>query len=203
MIDIYMNGAEVHAETPEEEREASLILSAALSGKKIPAGGCICPDQRDSTVGKGITMRFCDGTDMTITPTSDAEGNPELEICKALDNKNVMKKENSMQTFYDDTLKHLDPFATLSAGLEGKYLCYGGGVKPLQRGKSFAEGFIMRLADRPDNPENTIISVEPWLNKDGAPQLKMTVYQAAGSVQRAQANEQAVEWAVRLEAVLC
>ena len=80
MIDIYMNGAEVHAETPEEEREASLILSAALSGKKIPAGGCICPDQRDSTVGKGITMRFCDGTDMTITPTSDAEGNPELEI---------------------------------------------------------------------------------------------------------------------------
>ena len=43
----------------------------------------------------------------------------------------------------------------------------------------------MRLADRPDNPENTIISVEPWLNKDGAPQLKVTVYQAAGSVQRA------------------
>lgn len=33
MIDIYMNGAEVHAETPEEEREASLILNAALSGK--------------------------------------------------------------------------------------------------------------------------------------------------------------------------
>ena len=98
-----------------------------------------------------------------------------------------------MQTFYDDTLKHLDPFATLSAGLEGKYLCYGGGVKPLQRGKSFAEGFIMRLADRPDNPENTIISVE----------LKMTVYQAAGSVQRAQANEQAVEWARRPETVLC
>lgn len=25
MIDIYMNGAEVHAETPEEEREASLM----------------------------------------------------------------------------------------------------------------------------------------------------------------------------------
>lgn len=45
MIDIYMNGAEVHAETPEEEREASLILSAALSGKTIPAGGCICPDR--------------------------------------------------------------------------------------------------------------------------------------------------------------
>ena len=35
MIDIYMNGAEVHAETPEEEREASLILSAALI-KGIP-----------------------------------------------------------------------------------------------------------------------------------------------------------------------
>lgn len=42
MIDIYMNGAEVHAETPEEEREASLILNAALSGKTTPAGGCIC-----------------------------------------------------------------------------------------------------------------------------------------------------------------
>lgn len=41
MIDIYMNGAEVHAETPEEEREASLILNAALSGKTTPAGGCI------------------------------------------------------------------------------------------------------------------------------------------------------------------
>ena len=48
MIDIYMNGAEVHAETPEEEREASLILSAALSGKTIPAGGCICPDHSSS-----------------------------------------------------------------------------------------------------------------------------------------------------------
>lgn len=47
------------------------------------------------------------------------------------------------------------------------------------------------------------MSVEPWLNKDGAPQLKMTVYQAAGSVQRAQANERAVEWAGRPEAVLC
>ena len=81
MIDIYMNGAEIHAETPEEERETSLILNAALSGKTTPAGGCICPDQRNSTVGKGITMRFCDGTDMTITPTSDAEGDPELEIC--------------------------------------------------------------------------------------------------------------------------
>ena len=108
-----------------------------------------------------------------------------------------------MQIFYDDTLKHLDPFATLSAGLEGKYICYGGGVKPLQPGKSFTGGFKMRLTDRPDNPENTIISVEPCLNKDGAPRLKMTVYQAAGSVQRAQANEQAVEWAGRPEAVLC
>ena len=40
MTDIYMNGAEVHAETPEEEREASLILNAALSGKTTPADGC-------------------------------------------------------------------------------------------------------------------------------------------------------------------
>lgn len=46
MIDIYMNGAEVHAETPEEEREASLILNAALSGKTTPAGGCICRIKR-------------------------------------------------------------------------------------------------------------------------------------------------------------
>lgn len=36
-----------------------------------------------------------------------------------------------------------------------------------------------------------------------APQLKMTVYQAAGSAQRAQTNEQAVEWAGRPEAVSC
>ena len=76
---------------------------------------------------------------------------PEVAPCPAggeLENMIInMKKEDAMQTFYDDTLKHLDPFATLS--------------------------------DRPDNPENTIISVEPWLNKDGAPQLKMTVYQAA------------------------
>lgn len=35
MTDIYMNGAEVHAETPEEELEASLILNAALSGKRL------------------------------------------------------------------------------------------------------------------------------------------------------------------------
>lgn len=122
---------------------------------------------------------------------------------KALDNKKVMKKENAMQTFYDDTLKHLDPFATLSAGLEGKYICYGGGVKPLQPGKSFAGGFKMRLTDRPDNPESTIISVEPCLNKDGAPQLAMTICHATGSEQRAQTNEQAVEWAGRPEAVLC
>ena len=44
MTDISMNGAEVHAETPEEEREASLILNAVLSGKTTPADGCICPD---------------------------------------------------------------------------------------------------------------------------------------------------------------
>ena len=63
MTDIYMDGTEVHAERPEEEREASLILNAALSGKTTPADGCICPDQRDSTVGKGFSMRFCDGYD--------------------------------------------------------------------------------------------------------------------------------------------
>lgn len=77
MTDIYMNGAEVHAETPEEEREASLILNAALSGKTTPADGCICPAQRDSTVGKGFSMRFCDGTDMTVTPTLDVEATPK------------------------------------------------------------------------------------------------------------------------------
>ena len=58
MIDIYMNGAEVHAETPEEEREASLILSAALSGKTIPAGGCICPDQRIPRSVKALQCVF-------------------------------------------------------------------------------------------------------------------------------------------------
>ena len=110
-----------------------------------------------------------------------------------------MKKEDAMQIFYDDELNHLDPFANLSAGLEGKYLCYGGGVKPLQSGKSFAEGFIMRLADRPDSPENTIISVEPCLNKDGTPQLEMTIYQANCNEQRAQANEPALKWAGRPE----
>lgn len=99
-----------------------------------------------------------------------------------------------MQIFYDDTLKHLDPFATLSAGLEGKYLCYGGGVKPLQQGKSFAEGFIMRLADRPDNPENTIINIEPCLNKDGATTAGDDYLPSCRQcVQRAQANEQVVE----------
>lgn len=45
MTDIYMNGAEVHAETPEEEREASLILNAALSGKTTLADGSIGPDE--------------------------------------------------------------------------------------------------------------------------------------------------------------
>lgn len=132
---------------------------------------------------------------------------PEVDPCPAggeLENTIIiMKKENAMQIFYDDTLKHLDPFATLSAGLEGKYICYGGGVKPLQPGKMFADGFIMRLTDRPDNPENTIISVEPCLNKDGAPQLAMTIYQATGSEQRTQTNEQAVEWAGCPEAVSC
>ena len=41
MTDIYMNGAEVHAETPEEELEASLILNAALSGKTTPADASV------------------------------------------------------------------------------------------------------------------------------------------------------------------
>ena len=132
---------------------------------------------------------------------------PEVDPCPAggeLENTIIiMKNENAMQIFYDDALKHLEPFATLSAGLEGKYLCYGGGVKPLQPGKTFADGFIMRLTDRPDKPENTIISVEQCLNKDGAPQLAMTIYQATGSEQRTQTNEQAVEWAGCPEAVSC
>ena len=42
----------------------------------------------------------------------------------------------------------------------------------------------MRLTDKPDNPENTIISIEPCQNKDGAPQLAITIYQATGSEQR-------------------
>lgn len=120
MIDIYMNGAEVHAETPEEEREASLILSAALSGKTIPAGGCICPDQRDSTVGKGITMRFCDGTDMTITPTSDAEGNPELEICCSMEA--VVQETAEEPTYYYEV--RLEPKPVLRSYIAAAYeLC--------------------------------------------------------------------------------
>lgn len=120
MIDIYMNGAEVHAETPEEEREASLILSAALSGKTIPAGGCICPDQRDSTVGKGITVRFCDGTDMTITPTSDAEGNPELEICCSMEA--VIQEVAEEPTYYYEV--RLEPKPVLRSYIAAAYeLC--------------------------------------------------------------------------------
>lgn len=38
MVDIYLEGAEVHAEAPEEEQEAALILNAVLSGKTTPAG---------------------------------------------------------------------------------------------------------------------------------------------------------------------
>lgn len=34
MVDIYLEGAEVHAEAPEEEQEAALILNAVLSGKR-------------------------------------------------------------------------------------------------------------------------------------------------------------------------
>jgi len=51
----------------------------------------------------------------------------------------------------------------------------------------------MRLTDKPDNPENTIISIEPCQNKDGAPQLAITIYQATGSEQRTQTNEQGAE----------
>lgn len=81
MVDIYLEGAEVHAGALEEEQEAALILNAVLSGKTTPADGCICPDKRDSTIGKGITMRFCDGTDVTITPTLDVEGKGECHRC--------------------------------------------------------------------------------------------------------------------------
>ena len=121
MIDIYMNGAEVHAETPEEEREASLILNAALSGKTTPAGGCICPDQRDSTVGKGITMRFCDGTDMTIMPTSDAEGNPELEISCSMEAV-VQEAAAEEPTYYYEV--RLEPKPVLRSYIAAAYeLC--------------------------------------------------------------------------------
>ena len=121
MIDIYMNGAEVHAETPEEEREASLILNAALSGKTTPAGGCICPDQRDSTVGKGITMRFCDGTDMTITPTSDAEGDPELEIICSMEAV-VQEAAAEEPTYYYEV--RLEPKPVLRSYIAATYeLC--------------------------------------------------------------------------------
>lgn len=103
MVDIYLEGAEVHAEAPEEEREAALILNAVLSGKTTPADGCICPDKRDSTIGKGITMRFCDGTGMTITPTLDVEGNPELEICCGIGDFD--QEELDETVYYEVTLQ--------------------------------------------------------------------------------------------------
>lgn len=104
MIDIHMNGAEVHAETPEEEREASLILNAALSGKTTLADGSIGPDQRDSTVGKDFSMRFCDGTDMTVTHTLDVEGIPELEICCNMGDV-VEEAAEELPYYYEVTLE--------------------------------------------------------------------------------------------------
>lgn len=120
MTDIYMNGAEVHAETPEEEREASLILNAALSGKTTPADGCICPAQRDSTVGKGFSMRFCDGTDMTVTPTLDVEGNPEMEICCNMGD--VVEETAEEPTYYYEVT--LEPKPVLRSYIAAAYdLC--------------------------------------------------------------------------------
>lgn len=120
MIDIHMNGAEVHAETPEKEREASLILNATLSGKTTPADGCICPDQRDSTVGKGFSMRFCDGTDMTVTPTLDVEGNPELEICCNMGD--VVEEAAEKSTYYYEVT--LEPKPVLRSYIAAAYdLC--------------------------------------------------------------------------------
>lgn len=120
MIDIYMNGAEAYAEPPEEERKASLILNAALSGKTTPANGCICPDQRDSTVGKGITMCLCDGTDMTVTPTLDVEGNPELEICCNMGD--VVEETAEEPTYYYEVM--LEPKPVLRSYIAAAYdLC--------------------------------------------------------------------------------
>ena len=120
MTDIYMNGAEVHAETPEEEREASLILNAALSGKTSLADGCICPAQRDSTVGKGFSMRFCDGTDMTVTPTLDVEGNPEMEICCNMGD--VVEETAEEPTYYYEVT--LEPKPVLRSYIAAAYdLC--------------------------------------------------------------------------------
>ena len=104
MTDIYMNGAEVHAETPEEEREASLILNAALSGKTTPADGCICPAQRDSTVGKGL----------------DVEGNPEMEICCNMGD--VVEETAEEPTYYYEVT--LEPKPVLRSYIAAAYdLC--------------------------------------------------------------------------------
>ena len=103
MVDIYLEGAEVHAGALEEEQEAALILNAVLSGKTTPADGCICPDKRDSTIGKGITMRFCDGTGVAITPTLDVEGNPELEICCGIGDFD--QEELDETVYYEVTLQ--------------------------------------------------------------------------------------------------
>ena len=81
MTDLYLEGAEVHAETPEEEWDAALLLNGALSGKKTREGVCICPNQRNSALGKGFILRLSEGTTLHVAPTLDVEGTPELDIC--------------------------------------------------------------------------------------------------------------------------
>ena len=132
MVDIYLEGAEVHAEAPEEEQEAALILNAVLSGKTTPADGCICPDKRDSTIGKGITMRFCDGTGVTITPTLDVEGNPELEICCGIGDFD--QEELDETVYYEVTLQSKPVLRSYIAA------AYAGRCPGRHRGKCAREG---------------------------------------------------------------
>lgn len=65
-------------------------------------------------------MRFCDGTDMTITPTSDAEGNPELEICCSMEA--VDQEAAEEPTYYYEV--RLEPKPVLRSYIAAAYeLC--------------------------------------------------------------------------------
>lgn len=91
-------------------------------------------------ISRGGLMEWLDAQKVNNTPeVLHNMWDPEVAPYPAgekLENTIIdMKKKGAMQIFYDDELNHLDPFANLSAGLEGKYLCYGGGCETASIGK--------------------------------------------------------------------
>ena len=80
MIDIALNDAYIHAETPEEEQEVGILLNGALSGKTTCANGCIYPDQDGSTVGKGFILTLNENIGLRVSPVLDVDGTPGLEL---------------------------------------------------------------------------------------------------------------------------